>query len=58
MSIRTLEQIHQSFVKAFNAGDIESLMALYEPGASIAPEPGKLLREQMLSAKFLKASLL
>ena len=43
MSARSLEQMHQLFTEAFNAGDIDALMELYESGASIEPEPGKLV---------------
>ena len=34
------EQMHGLFEQAFNAGDIESLMALYEPDAVLVPQPG------------------
>jgi uncharacterized protein (TIGR02246 family) len=34
------EQIHDLFEQAFNAGDIESLIALYEPDAALIPQPG------------------
>jgi ketosteroid isomerase-like protein len=37
------EQLHSLFVEAFNAADIEALMALYEPDACIEPEPGKII---------------
>ena len=40
---RSLEQFHQFFVEAFNAGDIDALMMTFESGASIEPEPGKLV---------------
>jgi len=43
MPARSPEQLHQFFTEAFNAGDIDALMALYESGASIEPEPGKLV---------------
>jgi uncharacterized protein (TIGR02246 family) len=33
-------EIHALFEKAFNAGDLPGLMALYEPSASLIPEPG------------------
>src|SRR5262245_13502035 len=36
------EQMHRLFEEAFNAGDIEALMALYEPGAALVPQPGAL----------------
>ena len=43
MPARSPEQIQPLFREAFNAGDIDALMALYEPGASIEPEPGQLV---------------
>ena len=36
------EQMHGLFEQAFNAGDIEALMALYEPGAALVPQPGAI----------------
>ena len=36
------EQMHGLFEHAFNAGDIEALMALYEPDAALIPQPGAL----------------
>ena len=35
-------QIHGLFEEAFNAGDIEALMALYEPDATLIPQPGAI----------------
>jgi uncharacterized protein (TIGR02246 family) len=34
------EQLHRVFEEAFNAGDLEALMALYESEASLVPQPG------------------
>ena len=34
------EQMHRLFEQAFNAGDLEALMALYEPDAALVPQPG------------------
>ena len=34
------EQMHSVFQQAFNAGDLEALMALYEPDAALIPQPG------------------
>jgi uncharacterized protein (TIGR02246 family) len=34
------EQIHGLFEQAFNASDLEGLMALYEPDAALIPQPG------------------
>jgi uncharacterized protein (TIGR02246 family) len=34
------EQMHGLFEQAFNAGDLEALMALYEADATLVPQPG------------------
>jgi len=34
------EQMHRVFEEAFNAGDLDALMALYEPDAALVPQPG------------------
>src|ERR1700754_3541527 len=34
------EQLHRLFEQAFNAGDLDALMALYEPDAALIPQPG------------------
>ena len=36
------EQMHGLFEQAFNAGDIDALMALYEPDAALVPQPGAI----------------
>lgn len=38
----TPEQIHPEFESAFNAGDMDGLLALYEPDAALIPQPGTL----------------
>lgn len=42
MPISEPEQMHGLFEQAFNAGDIEGLMALYEPDAALVPQPGAI----------------
>jgi uncharacterized protein (TIGR02246 family) len=37
------EQIHGLFEQAFNAGDVEALIALYEPDAALVPQPGTVV---------------
>jgi uncharacterized protein (TIGR02246 family) len=37
------EDYHRAFVEAFNAGDAEALMALYEPRASLVAQPGQVV---------------
>ena len=34
------EQMHREFEQAFNDGDLDALMALYEPDAALIPQPG------------------
>jgi uncharacterized protein (TIGR02246 family) len=40
MTARTPVETHAVFQKAFNAGDLDGLMALYEPDATLIPQPG------------------
>jgi uncharacterized protein (TIGR02246 family) len=40
MSGQEPQVIHQQFEDAFNTGDIEGLMALYEPDCALVGEPG------------------
>ena len=37
------EQIHRIFEHAFNAADLDALMALYEPEATLIPQPGAVV---------------
>ncbi len=37
---RTPQEAHTLFVDAFNAGDLEGILALYEPGAVTFTQPG------------------
>jgi uncharacterized protein (TIGR02246 family) len=43
MSARSPEEVDPLFAQALNAGDIDALMALYEPQASLMPAPGKVV---------------
>ena len=40
MRAHTPEDVHPTFAKMFSAGDLEGVMALYEPGAQLIPQPG------------------
>jgi uncharacterized protein (TIGR02246 family) len=44
MPATTPEQIHRLFEEAFNAGDLDGLMELYEPDAALIAQPGSLAR--------------
>jgi len=43
MPARKPEELDVLFADAINAGDIEALIKLYEPGASLMPEPGQVV---------------
>jgi uncharacterized protein (TIGR02246 family) len=40
MSVQSPRQIDEQFAKSFDAGDVETLLALYEPEATMVPQPG------------------
>ena len=42
MTARTPDDLDRLFAGAMNAGDLEALVALYEPQASLTPAPGKV----------------
>ncbi len=44
MSRGTPEQVLKSVVDGINAGDLDTLMTLYEPDAALAAQPGNLAR--------------
>jgi uncharacterized protein (TIGR02246 family) len=41
MSANDPSQLHQAWEKAFNGGDLDALLDLYEPDATLIPEPEK-----------------
>jgi uncharacterized protein (TIGR02246 family) len=43
MSARTPEEAHRLWAEAFSAGDLEGLVALYEPDAIVMPQPGQIV---------------
>lgn len=60
MSKDSPRSVHETFEAAFNAGDLETIVALYEPDAILISAPGKAVRgheavRQMLH-KFLAVS--
>jgi len=40
MTARTPQDVDREFAAALNSGDIDALVALYEPKASLTPQPG------------------
>ena len=57
------QELNGLFEKAFNAGDIETLLALYEPGARLVLQSGevaagaKAIREALQSSLALKGKM-
>jgi len=43
MSARTPEELHAQFQRHFIAGDMDALLALYEPNAVLVPQPGQVV---------------
>jgi uncharacterized protein (TIGR02246 family) len=41
MPATTPQDVQSQWAKAFNAGDLEGLMALYAPDACLVPQPGQ-----------------
>jgi uncharacterized protein (TIGR02246 family) len=41
MAASTPEQVYEELAAGFAAGDLERLMALYEPGAALVAQPGE-----------------
>lgn len=44
MSARTPEELCSQFTQRFSTGDIDALVALYEPDAVLLPQPGVVAR--------------
>ena len=44
MSITSPEALCAEFVRRFTAGDLDALVALYEPNAVLVPQPGTVAR--------------
>ena len=63
MATSTPQEMIDTFFERFNAGDIEAVLALYEPDAVFVDEPGKVvqgtdaLRESLTGFMALKPTL-
>jgi uncharacterized protein (TIGR02246 family) len=57
------EAIHSQFATAFNSGNVDAIMALYEPEATLVPQPGQIvqgrdaIREALLQFLALKGTM-
>jgi len=45
MAINKPEDAHRLFADAFNSGDLESIIALYEPEAALVPQPMQVVKD-------------
>ena len=43
MAARRPEELDRLFAQALNAGDLDALLALYEPNAALAAQPGQVV---------------
>lgn len=43
MPARTPEEAHRLWAETFSAGDLDGLVALYEPDAILMPQPGQVV---------------
>lgn len=57
MAVTNPEHMSAAFQEAFNSGNIEALMALYEPEAILVPAPGKRATGQAAIHQALTAFL-
>jgi uncharacterized protein (TIGR02246 family) len=61
--VREPQQMNAAFAAAYNSGDIENLMALYEPNAVLVPQPGQraiglaAIREALMGFLSLKGKM-
>jgi len=44
MGITEPEHLHQHFASAFNSGDLDAVIKLYEPDAALVPQPGQVTK--------------
>jgi uncharacterized protein (TIGR02246 family) len=42
MNVQNAEDFHSRFADAFNSGDVDSVLSLYEPGATLVPGPDQI----------------
>ena len=45
------EDFHRRFVEAFNSADVQPLLDLYEPDASLVPQPDEVVSDTKRSPK-------
>jgi uncharacterized protein (TIGR02246 family) len=54
MPARTPNEFHDVFAATFNAGDLDAVVALFEPDAVLAPQPGQIVKGHVAIREALK----
>lgn len=44
MGVNAPQDLHKAFEDAFNSGNVDAVIALYEPDASLVPQPGTVTK--------------
>jgi ketosteroid isomerase-like protein len=57
MPARSPDALDRLFAEALNGGNLDALVALYEPNANLMPEPGKVVVGTEAIRKALRAIL-
>ena len=57
MSARTPEEVHHRWTAAMNAGDLEAVMATYEPAAAAVPGPGQVVAGEAAIRELIRGFL-
>jgi len=57
MPARTPEEVHELFTKLFLAGNLDAVMSLYEPKATMLPKPGPAVSGHAAIREVMKAFL-
>ncbi|MCC2639686.1 MAG: hypothetical protein K0S45_99 [Nitrospira sp.] len=57
MSAARPEDLHRLFTEAFNSGDLDAVMKLYEPNASLVPQPGQVTTGEAANREALRQFL-
>lgn len=53
-NVKEVTEFHRVFTEAFNSGDVEQLLDLYEDSAALAPEPGRTVSGQAAIGEALR----
>lgn len=57
MPARTPEEVHKLFIEYFSAADVDGVLSLYEPQATMMPQPGQTVSGTEAIGEALKGFL-